>query len=155
MRWVILRLLPEKDLRSLLQRLTSLALFAAFVGIAKIDGIDIYRADVLAGLFVGAMIPFIFSSLAIRAVGEAAMAMVEEVRRQFRTIPGIMEGKGKPEYEKCVAISTNASIKKMMLAWCYCVTFAGDYRIYFWPGSVGRVFGRRNCKRRIDGNFSK
>src|SRR6185312_7124236 len=95
--------------------LTSLALFAAFVGIAKIDGIDIYRADVLAGLFVGAMIPFIFSSLAIRAVGEAAMAMVEEVRRQFRTIPGIMEGKGKPEYEKCVAISTNASIKKMML----------------------------------------
>jgi K(+)-stimulated pyrophosphate-energized sodium pump len=94
--------------------LTSLALFAAFVGIAKIDGIDIYRADVLSGLFVGAMIPFIFSSLAIRAVGEAAMAMVEEVRRQFRTIPGIMEGKGKPEYEKCVAISTNASIRKMM-----------------------------------------
>ncbi|MEP6949393.1 MAG: sodium-translocating pyrophosphatase [Ginsengibacter sp.] len=95
--------------------LTSLALFAAFVGIAKIDGIDIYRADVLAGLFVGGMIPYIFSSLAIRAVGEAAMAMVEEVRRQFRTIPGIMEGTGKPEYEKCVAISTDASIKKMML----------------------------------------
>jgi K(+)-stimulated pyrophosphate-energized sodium pump len=95
--------------------LTALALFAAFVGIAGIDGIDIYRADVLAGLFVGAMIPFIFSSLAIRAVGEAAMAMVEEVRRQFREIPGIMEGKGKPEYDKCVAISTDASIKKMML----------------------------------------
>ncbi|MEO7960427.1 MAG: sodium-translocating pyrophosphatase [Ginsengibacter sp.] len=95
--------------------LTALALFAAFVGIAKIDGIDIYRADVLAGLFVGAMIPFIFSALAIRAVGEAAMAMVEEVRRQFRTIPGIMEGTGKPEYEKCVAISTDASIKKMMM----------------------------------------
>jgi len=95
--------------------LTALALFAAFVGIAKIDGIDIYRADVLAGLFVGGMIPYIFSSLAIRAVGEAAMAMVEEVRRQFRTIPGIMEGTGKPEYEKCVAISTDASIKKMML----------------------------------------
>ncbi|MEP6596825.1 MAG: sodium-translocating pyrophosphatase, partial [Ginsengibacter sp.] len=95
--------------------LTALALFAAFVGIAKIDGIDIYRADVLAGLFVGGMIPFIFSSLAIRAVGQAAMAMVEEVRRQFRTIPGIMEGKGKPEYDKCVAISTDASIKKMML----------------------------------------
>ncbi len=95
--------------------LTALALFAAFVGIAGIDGIDIYRADVLAGLFVGGMIPFIFSSLAIRAVGEAAMAMVEEVRRQFRTIPGIMEGTGKPEYDKCVAISTNASLKKMML----------------------------------------
>jgi K(+)-stimulated pyrophosphate-energized sodium pump len=95
--------------------LTALALFAAFVGVAGISGIDIYHADVLASLFVGGMIPFIFSSLAIRAVGQAAMAMVEEVRRQFRTIPGIMEGTGKPEYEKCVAISTNASIKKMML----------------------------------------
>src|SRR6476659_1906511 len=95
--------------------LTSLALFAAFVGVAGIHTIDIYKADVLAGLFIGGMIPFIFSSLAIRAVGEAAMAMVEEVRRQFRTIPGIMEGTGKPEYEKCVAISTDASIKKMML----------------------------------------
>jgi K(+)-stimulated pyrophosphate-energized sodium pump len=95
--------------------LTSLALFAAFVGISGISGIDIYKAPVLAGLFIGGMIPFIFSSLAIRAVGEAAMAMVEEVRRQFRTIPGIMEGTGKPEYDKCVAISTDASIKKMML----------------------------------------
>ena len=95
--------------------LTALALFAAFVGVAGIDGIDNYKADVLACLFVGGMIPFIFSSLAIRAVGEAAMAMVEEVRRQFRDIPGIMEGTGKPEYDKCVAISTQASIKKMML----------------------------------------
>ena len=97
--------------------LTSLALFAAFVGVAMPGNqhIDIYKADVLAALFVGGMIPFIFSSLAIRAVGEAAMAMVEEVRRQFRTIPGIMEGTGKPEYEKCVAISTEASLKKMML----------------------------------------
>lgn len=95
--------------------LTALALFAAFVGIAGIDGIDIYRADVLAGLFVGGMIPFIFSSLAITAVGKAAMAMVEEVRRQFREIPGILEGKSQPEYEKCVAISTDASIKKMLL----------------------------------------
>src|SRR6185295_14788612 len=95
--------------------LTALALFAAFVGVAGITGIDIYHADVLACLFIGGVIPFIFSSLAIRAVGQAAMAMVEEVRRQFRTIPGIMEGTGKPEYEKCVAISTEASIKKMML----------------------------------------
>lgn len=95
--------------------LTALALFAAYVGVAGIDGIDIYKADVLAMLFVGGMIPFIFSSLAIRAVGEAAMAMVEEVRRQFREIPGIMEGKGTPEYDKCVAISTNASIRKMIL----------------------------------------
>ena len=95
--------------------LTALALFAAFVGVAGIEGIDIYKADVLSALFVGAMIPFIFSSLAIRAVGEAAMSMVEEVRRQFRSIPGIMEGTGRPEYDKCVAISTEASIKKMLL----------------------------------------
>ncbi len=95
--------------------LTALALFAAFVGVAGIQGIDIYKADVLASLFVGGMIPFLFSSLAIKAVGQAAMAMVEEVRRQFRTIPGIMEGTGKPEYDKCVAISTEASLKKMML----------------------------------------
>ncbi|HQS23390.1 MAG: sodium-translocating pyrophosphatase [Sphingobacteriia bacterium 24-36-13] len=97
--------------------LTALALFAAFVGVAMPNNqhIDIYKADVLAALFIGGMIPFIFSSLAIRAVGEAAMAMVEEVRRQFRTIPGIMEGTGKPEYDKCVAISTEASLKKMML----------------------------------------
>jgi K(+)-stimulated pyrophosphate-energized sodium pump len=97
--------------------LTALALFAAFVGVAMPNNqhIDIYKADVLAALFVGGMIPLLFSSLAIRAVGEAAMSMVEEVRRQFRTIPGIMEGTGKPEYDKCVAISTQASIKKMML----------------------------------------
>ena len=94
--------------------LTSLALFAAFVGVAGIEHIDIYKADVLAGLFVGGMIPFIFSALAISAVGRAAMAMVEEVRRQFREIPGIMEYKAKPEYEKCVAISTKASIREMV-----------------------------------------
>jgi K(+)-stimulated pyrophosphate-energized sodium pump len=97
--------------------LTSLALFAAFVGIAMPDSqhIDIYKAPVLAGLFIGAMIPFIFSSLCIAAVGRAAMAMVQEVRRQFREIPGIMEYKAKPEYEKCVAISTQASIREMIL----------------------------------------
>ncbi len=95
--------------------LTSLALFAAFVGIAGISAIDIYKAPVLAGLFVGGMIPFIFSALCIQAVGKAAMDMVQEVRRQFREIPGIMEYKAKPEYDKCVAISTKASIREMML----------------------------------------
>jgi K(+)-stimulated pyrophosphate-energized sodium pump len=100
--------------------LTALALFAAYVGVINhngysMAGIDIYKAKVLASLFIGGMIPFIFSSLAIKAVGQAAMSMVEEVRRQFKTIPGIMEGTGKPEYDKCVAISTKASIKKMML----------------------------------------
>lgn len=95
--------------------LTALALFAAYVGLAGINSIDIYKADVLSGLFVGAMIPFIFSSLAIAAVGRAAMAMVQEVRRQFREIPGIMEYQAKPEYDKCVAISTKASLREMML----------------------------------------
>ncbi len=94
--------------------LTALALFAAYVGLAGITSIDIYKADVLAMLFVGAMIPFFFSSMAISAVGKAAMEMVREVRRQFKEIPGIMEGTGKPEYEKCVEISTAASIRQMV-----------------------------------------
>ena len=95
--------------------LTALALFAAFVGMAGIDRIDIYKANVLAGLFVGGMIPFIFSALCIQAVGRAAMDMVQEVRRQFREIPGIMDYTAKPEYEKCVAISTKASLREMMM----------------------------------------
>ena len=95
--------------------LTSLALFAAFVGVAGIDAIDIFKAPVLASLFVGGMIPYIFSSLAIAAVGRAAMDMVNEVRRQFREIPGIMEYKAKPEYDKCVEISTKASLREMLL----------------------------------------
>lgn len=119
--------------------LTALALFAAFVGVAGISGIDIYKANVLACLFVGAMIPFIFSSLAIRAVGEAAMAMVEEVRRQFRTIPGIMEGTGKPEYDKCVAISTQASIKKMMLPGA--IAIVSPLVIGFAPGLGAEALG--------------
>ena len=94
--------------------LTALALFAAYVGISGISSIDIYKADVLAGLFVGAMVPFIFSSLAIAAVGRAAMDMVNEVRRQFKDIPGIMEYTAKPDYEKCVEISTKASIREMI-----------------------------------------
>ncbi|MFT3674464.1 MAG: sodium-translocating pyrophosphatase [Chitinophagaceae bacterium] len=119
--------------------LTALALFAAFVGVAGITGINIYKANVLACLFVGAMIPFIFSSLAIRAVGQAAMAMVEEVRRQFKTIPGIMEGTGKPEYDKCVAISTDASIKKMMLPGA--IAIISPLIIGFMPGLGAEALG--------------
>ncbi|NML23643.1 sodium-translocating pyrophosphatase [Pseudoflavitalea sp. G-6-1-2] len=123
--------------------LTALALFAAYVGVIKNNGYDlgdainIYKADVLASLFVGAMIPFIFSSLAIRAVGEAAMSMVEEVRRQFREIPGIMEGKAKPEYEKCVAISTDASIKKMMLPGAIAIISPLIMGFLFGPEALG------------------
>ncbi|WP_271392495.1 sodium-translocating pyrophosphatase [Aequorivita sinensis] len=95
--------------------LTSLALFAAYVTFTGIDGINIFKAPVLAMLFVGGMIPVVFSALAMNAVGKAAMQMVNEVRRQFREIPGIMEGTGKPEYDKCVAISTKASLREMLL----------------------------------------
>src|SRR6187549_1413918 len=112
--------------------LTSLALFAGYQEIALHDKIDIYKANVLAGLFVGGMIPFIFSALCIQAVGRAAMDMVQEVRRQFREIPGIMEYKAKPEYEKCVAISTKASIREMMLPGAIAL---------ITPVIVGFVFG--------------
>jgi len=88
--------------------LTSLALFAAYVTFTEIDGINIFKAPVLAMLFVGGMVPVVFSALAMNAVGKAAMEMVYEVRRQFKEIAGIMEGTGKPEYDKCVAISTKA-----------------------------------------------
>lgn len=95
--------------------LTSLALFAAYVTFTGIDGINIFKAPVLAMLFVGGMIPVVFSALAMNSVGKAAMEMVYEVRRQFKEIPGIMEGTGKPEYGKCVEISTQAALKEMML----------------------------------------
>ena len=119
--------------------LTALALFAAFVGVAMPDNqhIDIYKADVLASLFIGGMIPMIFSSLAIRAVGQAAMSMVEEVRRQFRTIPGIMEGTGKPEYDKCVAISTQASIRKMLLPGAITIVAPLAIGFTFGPEALG------------------
>ncbi|HHZ96684.1 MAG TPA: sodium-translocating pyrophosphatase [Flavobacteriales bacterium] len=95
--------------------LTALALFAAFVTMTGIDGINIFKADVLAMLFVGAMIPVVFSALAMSSVGKAAMEMVKEVRRQFKEIPGIMEGTGQPEYSKCVDISTKAALREMIL----------------------------------------
>ncbi|MEM9417378.1 MAG: sodium-translocating pyrophosphatase [Bacteroidota bacterium] len=112
--------------------LTSLALFAAYVRTANIQAIDIYKAPVMAGLFVGGMIPFLFSALAISAVGQAAMAMVHEVRRQFREIKGIMEGTAEPEYDKCVAISTQAALKAMLLPGALALVT---------PVVVGFVFG--------------
>ncbi len=95
--------------------LTALALFAAYVTFTGIDGINIFKADVLAMLFVGGMIPVIFSALAMESVGKAAMEMVQEVRRQFKEIPGIMEGTGTPDYAKCVDISTKAALREMIL----------------------------------------
>ncbi len=95
--------------------LTALALFAAYVTFTGIKGINIFKADVLAALFIGGMIPVVFSALAMQSVGKAAMEMVNEVRRQFREIPGILEGTGEPEYGKCVDISTKAALREMML----------------------------------------
>ncbi len=94
--------------------LTALALFAAYVTLTGIHGINIFDAKVLAALFIGGMIPVVFSALAMNSVGKAAMDMVNEVRRQFREIPGILEGSGKPEYGKCVEISTKAALREML-----------------------------------------
>ena len=103
--------------------LTALALFAAFVEFTGIDGINIFKANVLAALFIGAMIPVVFSALAMNSVGKAAMEMVKEVRRQFKEIPGILEGTGKPEYSKCVDISTQAALREMMLPGALTIIF--------------------------------
>jgi len=113
--------------------LTALALFAAFVTLAELEaGINIFKADVLAMLFVGGMIPVVFSAMAMKSVGKAAMEMVQEVRRQFREIPGIMEGTGTPEYAKCVDISTQAALKEMLMPGLLTI---------ITPIIVGLVFG--------------
>lgn len=95
--------------------MTALALFAAFIQQAGISGINISRPEVMAGLFIGGMLPYLFSSLAMKAVGDAAMEMIEEVRRQFREIEGLLEGKADPDAARCVDISTRAAIKRMVL----------------------------------------
>ncbi|KAB3530181.1 sodium-translocating pyrophosphatase [Alkaliphilus serpentinus] len=95
--------------------LTALALFATYTAAVGLTSIDITKPTVMAGMLIGGMLPFLFSALTMEAVGKAANQMIEEVRRQFREIPGIMEGKGKPEYATCVDISTAAALKEMVL----------------------------------------
>lgn len=95
--------------------LTALALFTAYTQIAGIPAIDVTKATVIAGLFIGGMLPFLFGALTMEAVGRAAFDMIEEVRRQFREIPGLMEGKARPDYARCVDISTSAALKQMVL----------------------------------------
>ncbi len=95
--------------------LTALALFASYASVAKLEAISLLDPIVIIGLFLGAMLPFLFSALTMNSVGKAANQMIEEVRRQFRTIPGIMEGEAKPEYAKCVEISTGAALKEMVI----------------------------------------
>lgn len=92
----------------------SLALFGAYVSRAAISTVDVLTPTVFVGLLVGAMLPYWFSAMTMKSVGSAALKMVEEVRRQFNTIPGLMEGTAKPDYATCVKISTDASIKEMI-----------------------------------------
>ncbi len=95
--------------------LTALALFASYSQAVGLDGINLLNPVVVVGLFVGGMLPFLFSAMTMESVGKAANEMIEEVRRQFREIPGIMEGKAVPEYAKCVDISTAAALKEMII----------------------------------------
>jgi K(+)-stimulated pyrophosphate-energized sodium pump len=95
--------------------LTALALFASYSKVAELSGIDILDPLVVIGLLIGGMLPFLFSAMTMQSVGKAANQMIEEVRRQFKEIPGIMEGKAKPEYAKCVDISTAAALKEMLV----------------------------------------
>lgn len=95
--------------------LTALALFASYSQVVKLATIDILNPLVVVGLFIGGMLPFVFTAMTMESVGKAAFEMIEEVRRQFRTIPGIMEGTGKPDYARCVDISTTAALKEMMI----------------------------------------
>jgi len=119
--------------------LTSLALFAAFMHTTGLKSIDISNAKVLAGLFVGGMIPFVFSSLAMGAVGRAAMKMVEEVRRQFREIKGLMEGHpdAKADYQKCIEISTQAAIREMILPGALALLVPAAVGLLFGPAVLG------------------
>ncbi|MDI6704969.1 MAG: sodium-translocating pyrophosphatase [Bacillota bacterium] len=94
--------------------LTALALFASYSQAVNLETINIIKPEVIAGMFLGGMLPYLFSAVTMEAVGKAANQMIEEVRRQFKEIPGIMEGKGKPEYAKCVEISTGAALKEMI-----------------------------------------
>jgi K(+)-stimulated pyrophosphate-energized sodium pump len=112
--------------------LTALALFAAYTSVVGLEGINILHPTVMAGLLVGGMLPFLFSALAMKAVGRAAGRMIEEVRRQFREIPGLMEGTAVAEYAKCVTIATTAAIKEMIVPGLLAV---------FTPVIIGFLFG--------------
>ncbi|SHM28249.1 K(+)-stimulated pyrophosphate-energized sodium pump [Caldanaerovirga acetigignens] len=114
--------------------LTALALFSAYTTAAGLtEGINLLRADVIVGLFIGGMLPYLFSAMTMEAVGKAAYQMIEEVRRQFREIPGIMEEKAKPEYARCVDISTQAALREMIIPGLMAVAA---------PLAVGFIFGK-------------
>ena len=119
--------------------MTALALFAAFMQQSGIATIDISKPLVMAGVFIGGMLPYLFSSMAMDAVGKAAMEMIEEVRRQFREIPGLLEGTAKPDAAKCVDISTKAALKRMVLPGAMAVLTPVVIGFTFGPEALGGV----------------
>lgn len=121
--------------------LTALALFAAYAHAVQLDSIDLKDPKVMVGLFIGGMLPFLFSAMTIQAVGRAAQAMIDEVRRQFREIPGIMEGTARPEYEKCVAISTGSALKEMVIPGLLAVITPVAVGYLLGPEALGGLLG--------------
>jgi K(+)-stimulated pyrophosphate-energized sodium pump len=121
--------------------LTALALFAAYAHAVQLDAIDLKDPKVMVGLFIGGMLPFLFSALTIQAVGRAAQSMIDEVRRQFREISGIMEGKARPEYEKCVEISTAAALKEMVIPGLLAVITPVAVGFLLGPEALGGLLG--------------
>jgi len=117
--------------------MTALALFAAFAQQANINSIDLTRPAVMSGVFVGGMLPFLFSAMAMSAVGEAAMEMIEEVRRQFREIPGLLAGETKPDTARCVDISTRAAIRRMVLPGAMAVVTPVACGLVLGPEALG------------------
>ena len=117
--------------------LTALALFVSYAQAVDLKMIDLLNYKVIVGLFIGSMLPFLFSSMTMDSVSKAAYKMIEEVRRQFRTIPGILEGTGKPDYTTCVAISTQAALKEMMLPGIMAVAAPMIIGILLGPEALG------------------
>ncbi len=117
--------------------LTALALFSAYTQTVGLELIDVTRAETMVGLFLGGMLPFLFSSMAMKAVGRAAYEMVEEVRRQFRELDGIMEGKTKPEYVRCVDISTQAALREMVVPGLLAVLVPVFIGVVLGPEALG------------------
>ena len=121
--------------------LTALSLFSAYATAVNLSSIDLSNPTVMTGLFIGGMLPFLFSALTIQAVGRAAEHMIDEVRRQFREIPGIMEGTARPEYEKCIEISTGAALKEMVIPGLLAIICPVLVGIFLGPEALGGLLG--------------